>query len=376
MNHLNYFLCKNIFFSIILYVVLIILLNDFPEEIKNNGIFKQFFDYSNWVEQKAKITSAQMQESNLALNFLGNLRKLTFSEAKAFQNSGLIHLLAISGGQVVPLANGISKIFSYILFYILYKYINPNKLMIFINHFKIYLSLFISLIICSLFGWTGALVRVSALSYFQSIKFIQSQYFIFFKLFPFLTSKIFHKIFVLFLISSSFGNVFINFSFLLSAIGAIILEISSYITNFLISNLKIFKAICNTILTSFFTGIILYPFTNIDLINSCSANILALPIVCFLITPLSLLAIFIPIHFVFYPYIIYLLDLSLYILKKIAFTFSIDTSKKNPFDKNNPIFTLEGLLYLNTILIILWIFSDFLKERKLFKARNKFLALK
>ena len=131
-----------------------------------------------------------------------------------------------------------------------------------------YLSLFISLIICSLFGWTGALVRVSALSYFQSIKFIQSQYFIFFKLFPFLTSKIFHKIFVLFLISSSFGNVFINFSFLLSAIGAIILEISSYITNFLISNLKIFKAICNTILTSFFTGIILYPFTNIDLINS------------------------------------------------------------------------------------------------------------
>ncbi|MBX9836694.1 MAG: hypothetical protein K2X69_00120 [Silvanigrellaceae bacterium] len=93
MSHIKYYLYKNIFFSIILYIVLIILLNDLPEEIKNNGIFKQFFDFSNWVEQKAKFTSTQMQESNLALNFLGNLRKLTFSEAKAFQNSGLIHLL-------------------------------------------------------------------------------------------------------------------------------------------------------------------------------------------------------------------------------------------------------------------------------------------
>lgn len=227
-------LIKSILFSLLIYHLFISLLSNLPNSIQENGILKNFFDFSNWIENKAKSSSSQMQESNLALNFLGNIRKLSFSEKNAFQNSGLIHLLAISGGQVVPLANGISHILSYVIYYLFLKKVDPYLLKKSIYHFKIYVSLFISIVICSLFGWTGALVRVSALSYLQSLNFIQSQYSIFFKYIPFLVSKTFYKIFVLIFISVAFGNIFINYSFLLSAIGAIVLELSSHITNFFI----------------------------------------------------------------------------------------------------------------------------------------------
>ena len=97
---------------------------------------------------------------------------------------------------------------------------------------------------------------------------------------------------------------------------------------------------------------------------------------CFLITPLSLLALFTPTHFFIYKYVIIMLDYSLSIFKKIAFIFYNPYFKSNPFDKTNPLFSLTGLVYLNIILIILWIFLDIYREQKLNIARYKLNILK
>lgn len=361
--------------SCALYSLLIILLNDLPTFIQEHGLLKNIVDISAWAEQKAVLTSEQMEEGNLAMNFLGNIRKLNFEEAKAFQSSGLLHLLAISGGQVVPLANGFSIIIGYILYYFLFKKLKPYILMQCIFKTKTNLSLMISLFICSLFGCTGALLRVSAFSYMLKLTIFQSQYAMFFKIIPYTMPSTFNRVLLLIVISFSFGNVFISYSFLLSAIGATVAQISCYITNYFLEKPAILKVVCDTVLTSFFTGIILFPFSSIDLLNSCFANILALPIVCFLITPLSLLALFLPNQIFLYPYLLKILDYSLLFLKKIAFAFYNPFSKTNPFDKNNPLFSLEGLVYLNAVLIILWIFIDVCKERKIFLARKKFLEL-
>ena len=364
------------FLSCVIYSLLIILLNDLPKFIQENGFLKNIVDISSWAEKKAVITSEHMNESNLALNFLGNLRKLSFDEAKAFQSSGLLHLLAISGGQVVPLANGFSSILGYIIYYFLYKKMKPFQLMQFIFNTKTNFSLAISLFICSLFGCTGALIRVSALSYMLKLKVFQSQYSLFFRFIPYVMPTTFNRVMVVIFISFLFGNVFISYSFLLSAIGATTAELSSYITNFFLKKPVILQVTCSTVLTSLFTGLILSPFSSIDILNSCFANILALPIVCFFITPFSLLALFIPNQFFLYPYILIVLDYSLIFFKKVAFTFYNPYSKTNPFDKNNPLFSLEGLIYLNIILITLCIFLDVYRERKIFLARKKFLSLK
>lgn len=114
---INSQMIKGILLSCVTYSVLIILLNDMPNFLQKNGVLKNIFNISTWAEHKAIIVSENMKERNLSLNFLGNLRKLSFEEAKAFQSSGLLHLLAISGGQVVPLANGFSIILGYILYY-------------------------------------------------------------------------------------------------------------------------------------------------------------------------------------------------------------------------------------------------------------------
>jgi hypothetical protein len=54
---------------------------------------------AEFVSSKAHQTAPRFTEDRLALNFLANTKKLSFGESKAFQSTGLMHLLAISGAQ-------------------------------------------------------------------------------------------------------------------------------------------------------------------------------------------------------------------------------------------------------------------------------------
>jgi hypothetical protein len=368
-------LMRGVMASFFVYLIIFILIHDLPLFLRENGLFKKFLDFSSFAEQKALLVSSGLQEVNLALNFLANMRKLSFGEAQAFQSSGLLHLLAISGGQVVPIAHGMSALIGYILYYMLRKIFFPLRLMQMIFQVKSFSSLVLSLFICGLFGCTGALIRVSALNYLLRIHFINSQFLVFYSFVPYVFSNTFYRSFVIVFVSLAFGNIFLNYSFLLSAIGASCAQISIYIANYFIKNSKIFHALSATALTSVFTGIILLPYSNSSILSSCLANIAALPVVCFLVTPLSLLVIFLPQDFFIFSYLLSFLDKSLFLLKKIAYIFHDPYSLTNPFERTHPLFSFQGLVYLNFILFSLWMLLDFHKERKILLARTKFTFL-
>ncbi|WP_186646581.1 ComEC/Rec2 family competence protein [Fluviispira vulneris] len=367
---------QGIIHALITYTFLFIIIHNTIYFFSDTGIIENTFNLSSRIKQKSQNIAIAMQEKNLALNFLANIRKLSFFEAKQFQSSGLIHLLAISGGQVVPLASGFGKIISYSLYYSLRNSITPFLLIDIINKFRTFFAVIISLFLCHMFGCTGALIRVSSLTYLIKIKNLQAQHLFFFPFFPYIPSSTFTRFFVLILISIFFGNILYNFSFLLSAIGATCAEISIYLSYFFIKKSKLLVALASTCLTSIFTGIILSPFSSIHLLNSCLANILALPIVCFLITPLTLIILIIPEDFLYYKHFINIFDLSLKILKQISIAFSDPYNIKNPYDRNNPLFKLEGLLYLSIVLVVLWVILDLYKERKIFYTRYHFQKLK
>lgn len=362
------------FFSCIIYVFLITISFGMPNSYSETVFIKKFINLSTLIEQKAIYISQNLLEENLALNYLGNVRKLSFYEAIIFQNSGLMHLLAISGAQVVPLAQFVSTFIGSTLYLILNIKIKPHCLMILINQIKNINSLVIAFIICSLFGCSGALIRVVGLNYFSKIYFIKQQYTIFFKFFPYILSNTFIRLIVLSFMLFYFGNIFINFSFLLSAIGATSAEFSLRVSKKLVNKKNlIIQSISSTILTSLVIGIILFPFSETNIYNSCLANILASPIVCLLITPLSLSALILPDTIFFYDYIILNLDYSLFLLKKIALYFN-NNNLIDPYKNSNILFTNIGVFYLNFILILLWLLSDFLKEKKMTLFKNKFLS--
>jgi predicted membrane metal-binding protein len=314
------------------------------------------------------------------------MNKLSFQQAQEFQTSGLVHLLAISGAQIVPVASLFSTIFASGFYYAFRKRHSSIQLMLRIYKIKSTIHFLVSLFISLLFGCTGALLRVAGLSFLSRIKFVQSLCENSYSIIPNLIENTALKIILLILLSIFFGNVFINYSFILSAIGASCAELSGIfvysplfktdgknklerIFGFLLQS-HIGKHLISAVLTSALVGILLSPLVYNSLLNSCLANICAIPIVTFLVTPLALLVLIIPENQDLYFLTLKCLDFSLSLFQKIASTFSDHHIFINPFNRHNPLFTAEGLCYLNTLLIILWILVDILRYRKVFYMRS------
>ena len=218
MNSKSYFniFCMNIMAYIFLYFIFCFL----PFQFQKYGILQNKLNFMYLIQNKAKFAASSMTEINLGLNFIGNAHKLSPLESQIFQSSGLIHLLAISGGQILPVV-GLFGFLSSTLIYKLYKSKKPpHKLMIFISQINIWLGFSLSLFISLLFGGTGALIRVSWLSFFKNINFICKMTQIIFHHTPNLYEPIINKFLILFLVCFLFGNIFTNYSFILSAIGA------------------------------------------------------------------------------------------------------------------------------------------------------------
>ena len=133
-----------------------------------------------------------------------------------------------------------------------------------------------------------------------------------------------------------------------------------------------FRNMLGTIMTCLFVGIILSPLTFNSLINSCLANIFAIPIITFLVTPLALLVLILPMENDLFYFLVYCLDACLILFKHIAVVFSNVEIDTNYQTKNTLLFSKEGLLYLNATLILLWSFIDFFRSRKIFLIRQNF----
>ena len=135
---------------------------------------------------------------------------------------------------------------------------------------------------------------------------------------------------------------------------------------------KFFLEILVTMLTCIFVGAILSPLTYNSILNSCFANIFAIPIVTFLVTPLALLVLVTPIHNIIFDLLLKGLDYSLILFKHIAIVFADGDLKNNPSLQNIRLFSPDGLLYLNVIMIILWGIVDLIRGRKVFLMRIKY----
>ncbi len=370
-------------FYVILYLFIIGLNSVLPDNIQKYGLFNNELNLKTLLEEKALYTSNKMTESNLGLNFLANKNKLSNLEYEVFQNSGLLHLLAISGGQINPLTSLSSFIISNLVFILLIRNKTPQKSMLINANTNKIINFIIALFISLIFGATGALTRTAFLTYLKKMNIFKKAENVLFSINPNFCPTVINKILIILILSILFGNVFLNYSFLLSAIGASCAEICAFFCNlylrnknefFLNSIIKssFFVEISITLSTCMLVGVILSPLTPNNIFDSCLANMFAIPVVTFVVTPCALLTLLFPIDSFLYNLSMQGLDFSLVCFKHIALSFSHIDIPIFSKQKNTILFSDDGLFYLNFILIILWIIIDLVKQRKIINLRVEY----
>ncbi|MES2614435.1 MAG: ComEC/Rec2 family competence protein [Bdellovibrionota bacterium] len=379
-HHLNSF-CVSIFTYFFLYCLSYFL----PEFMQKYGVLNNRINLGFLAQTKAKAVVDGMTETNLGLNFIGNFHKLSPFEAQIFQNSGLVHLLAISGGQILPVVSLLCFVISSIVYFLFKNKLPPHKIMLISSKIRNYTSFLLSFFVAVLFGGTGALMRVSWLNFFKKVHVLLGIQNVIFKRTAEFSEPLLDKFLILFIVSFLFGNIFLNYSFILSAIGAACAEISATICLFIVKQnkqnssildnfvrAKFFAEILVTIATCVFVGVVLSPLTYNSIANSCLANIFAIPVITFIVTPLALLVLITPIHNCVFDFLLKALDYSLMLFKHIAVAFSGDNLNNAQVLQNTRLFSPDGLLYLNMVMIILWGVIDLIRGRKVFLMRMQF----
>lgn len=359
---------QKIFINIIIYFSLLSVLNFNQNIFGQSGVIGQKLNLSKYTNKKSQDIISHLDNKTLAANFLENKRTLNADEQIAFQSSGLIHLLAVSGAQIIPICNLLSLFFLHIFYLCLRAFFHSSSLMKILFYLKNCVIMTSAFVLVGLFSCTGALLRVAFLSSLNH--FLKSQKSISFLsiALPIFSDCITRKFIVLIFASICFGNILSDYSFLLSSIGALVLEIISVNLNYFFKYIKfkekfknIFKNTLLSLLTSFLISILLYPVARVSFVLSSLSNILAAPIVTFLITPLSLLLLFMPQNTILQPYMLFAFDYSLKVLNFIAHTF-----QETQYDLSLPkilLFSYEGKIYLILLFIVLSAISDTIRSR-------------
>lgn len=359
---------EKIFINILIYLSLLAVLTVNQGLFGQAGIIGQKFNLSHYTMTKSQYLIDHLEHQNLAVNFLVNQRTLSDEEKIEFQSSGLIHLLAVSGAQIIPICNLFSFILMQIFYFLLRNTCHSSSLLKILFYFKSLTVISISFLMAGLFSCTGALLRVAFLSSIND--FLKSQKYISFVsiALPIFSDCTIRKFILFVLASALFGNIFADYSFLLSSIGALVLEIISINLNFFFKKIHyrywikfLFKGMLLSLCTSFLISILLYPVVRVSFVLSSFSNILAAPIVTFLITPISLILLFIPQDTCLQPYILFVFDHSLGLLAFIANVFQ-DTQYELSLPKIL-LFSYEGKVYLILLLIILSALSDTIRAR-------------
>ncbi len=374
--------CLSAFGYILLYCLLPLL------PCQQKGLVGHTITLSQWVQTKAQSASANMQEISLAQSFIGNVHSFLPDETSVFQSSGLVHLLAISGGQILPLVEIIAFIFSWVIYKALKNKVSPHHIMQISHKTRSVVGFIVSLCVSILYGGTGALLRVAWLNFFKKLNFTFYFKSHFFKITPEIRESLIDNFIIILVVSLLFGNMFLNYSFVLSAIGASCAEICSRTCRHTLGKFKkenpvflqkilgsrLFLETVTTIATCVCVGLVFSPLTSNSIVNSCLANIFAIPLVTFVVTPLSLTALFFPAENILFDFCIILLDNSLALFKHIAVTFC-DTSL-NVNNSPSILFTTAGLFYLNVLMILLWATVDLVRSYKLTSVQVHITSIK
>jgi hypothetical protein len=361
------------FTSICTYSFIFQISSYFKHEASQADIALPSKDTVNNAEKIAK----NLEQGNLAFNFLANKTQLSKEELKKFQSSGTVHLLAVSGGQIAPLIFLIEFVLIAFLSFILSPFLNSFAMVLWIGSLKIVIQSLVSFFICIKFGFTGALLRVWGLSYLRNMSWLRKFYVFIYSKTYFFNNITFSRSFALCILISIFGDLSCNFSFLLSALGATMLEISWRVLHAIKKQKDwyfLYHYIYLTVLTSMLTSLFLKPIIPMNIVDAISANLLAQPLVTFLITPLSLFMTFF--QSFSHPMLNTIFDTSLTALNSIASSF-FDVNSQD--DKEN-FFTLYNAYYLQFLLIFIWSLMDsikiFFRDSSLESLKSQFLKLK
>ena len=285
------------------------------------------------VESKARLLSRRTNHSAYLLNFLGNLRRFSSQELRALEHAGLVHLLAISGAQMADAtrlaaraASGFLGLRSaHALQWVLYAWFGLA------------------------YGVSGALLRVGFLRVLGRAPWIRQGALGCAWYLPIPPSAWIRGGMVLAL-SALFGPVFSSPSFLLSALGACVAHRTSGrmpLGAFPRRLAPAARACGHTAATTCVLGILLAPVSSHGLFAAIAANLLAIPLVGFVVTPLSVAAILAPLPLA-KAVLVPPLEVSLALLRGIAWGFA----QESPGTWT--VFSVQGQRYLGALLVVLW----------------------
>lgn len=257
-----------------------------------------YADETNFIRagiiKQARIASRDLFDRPLALNFLAN-QKFLNGDADIYRASGTAHLLAISGGQLAPMARLVTAVLCFLPAIILRVTVSPMTTAGAIRRLRSVVNFSFCSLACLGLGNTGALIRTSYLNSFSKLPILDSVTSYLGRRLYFVFEGTLRRMVVLSTIIALFGNPFSNVSFLLSALGASVASLVGTSVGTRCKDLHVIERYFVTLgLTSIAVTLILSGFHPAFLFTSLCANILCVPLVTFIITPLALLLLVFP----------------------------------------------------------------------------------
>jgi len=260
-----------VFLSLSIYSFLIIIPKHFVSG--KHDLFNDLL--TQW---ETRLTYPHLGEKFILNKNLGSLEK------KSLLNSlGVLHLLAISSGQIKPWIEFIISLFLRIILLILKPFKISHSLSIhMIFHFmKSFCYLGLSVFFYTIYGKTGALLRLLIMDALMGISFFKGLSFLCYIYFPFVSLSCLKRVLGLLCILLFWGNPFEDLSFILSSYGAILCVLSHKWMYFTFQkNLPLLSSLIASLAMAI-------PWKQ-DFMPVILAQILLTPYVAWMITPLSI----------------------------------------------------------------------------------------
>jgi competence protein ComEC len=312
---------------------------------------------SVYAAQRSESLEPQFRNRELAKNFLSNERSLPSDLSADMKNTGISHLLAISGAQVSFVLPIITAGLLQPLGMALTWWVRPHILAKALGWGRALAETFVALLCAALFGATGSLTRVAVFRSASHARIVRRLALTGAGAFRFLPINTLPRTLFLLICAFWLGNPFANLSFLLSATGASIAFMSSQWFRAIRKGWQ--KACLTTTITTLVMSVLLAPIFPSNPGQSILANLIAIPVVTWLITPLSILLLLGP-PTTIEKYGISFLDVSLDIFRSTA-----EALASHSAANGTTITQAAAAAYLAFCMSALWAFEDTKSTRRL-----------
>lgn len=270
---------------------------------------------------------------------------------ETLRQAGLLHLTAISGGQVrLVLDLAVRVPLAIVLFFS--RYISTTRHLATITHrlFNVFEPILAG-IVAVVFGCSGSLQRVWILHYAVNNSWLRRPALTLSTRYPHLSTQLIRRCFALVLICILFGNPWLNLSFLLSASGS---ALASLVTEPLYNKNDgvVMSFLKRAVAISFLTAGILIPLSRTNLLITVIANAMCLPLVDLLLVPLAMTILFVPFSYEMTSFAVKVFDSVIDIFLSIANSFGLSANQMN---EGWPDWSFS---YLTIVVILVWTLQE------------------